>query len=60
MKILFVLIPLSLMLLGLAVWGFVWAVRSGQFDDLDSPGWRILVDDDEPLPESERKDDHQP
>lgn len=48
MKILLVLIPISLALLGVAVAGFLWAVRSGQFDDLDSPAWRILSDDDEP------------
>ena len=48
MKILFLLIPLSLLLLGIAVWAFFWAVRSGQFDDLDSPAYRILLDDDEP------------
>jgi len=46
MKILFLLIPLSLLFLALAVWAFFWAVRSGQFDDLDSPGYRILLDDD--------------
>ena len=48
MKILFLLIPLSLLLLGIALWAFFWAVRSGQFDDLDSPAYRILLDDDEP------------
>ena len=29
---------------------FVWAVRSGQFDDLDTPAVRILTDDDESPP----------
>lgn len=48
MEILFVLIPLSLILLGIAVWAFFWAVKSGQFDDLDSPAYRILLDDDDP------------
>lgn len=45
MTIVFVLIPLGLVLTLLAVWGFFWAVSSGQFDDLDSPGWSILQDD---------------
>lgn len=49
MKILFLLIPLSLALFGLAIWAFLWAVRSGQFDDLDSPGWRVLQDEDPEL-----------
>jgi len=45
-SIIFILIPLGLVLLGVAVWAFFWAVGSGQFEDLDSPAWRILMDDD--------------
>jgi cbb3-type cytochrome oxidase maturation protein len=47
-NILYLLIPLTLALVLLAGWAFFWAVNSGQFDDLDSPAWRILVDDGEP------------
>jgi cbb3-type cytochrome oxidase maturation protein len=47
MNILFLLIPLGLLLLGIAVWAFFWAVGSGQFDDLDSPAWSVLMDDDQ-------------
>ena len=50
MNIIFVLIPLGLVLLGAAVLAFFWAVRSGQFDDLESPAWRILMDDDRKPP----------
>ncbi len=46
MNVLLVLIPLSLVLVLLAVGVFVWAVRKGQFDDLDTPALRILQDDD--------------
>ena len=46
MNILLLLIPLSLLLLGAAVWMFVWAVRRGQFDDLDTPPLDMLGDDD--------------
>jgi cbb3-type cytochrome oxidase maturation protein len=46
MSILYVLIPLALLILGGAVWAFFWAVGSGQFDDLDTPAMRILMDDD--------------
>jgi cbb3-type cytochrome oxidase maturation protein len=46
MSILYVLIPLALILLGVAVWAFFWAVGSGQFDDLDTPAVRIVMDDD--------------
>lgn len=50
MTILLLLIPISLALLGLAVWAFVWAVRRGQFDDLDSAALDILADDHPPRP----------
>lgn len=46
MSILYVLIPLALLVLGVAVWAFFWAVGSGQFDDLDTPAMRIILDDD--------------
>jgi len=46
MNIIFVLIPLGLVLLAFAIWAFFWAVGNGQFDDLDTPAWRILLDDD--------------
>jgi cbb3-type cytochrome oxidase maturation protein len=49
-NILLMLIPLSLALLGLAVAAFVWAVKRGQFDDLDTPALDILEDDDRPAP----------
>lgn len=55
MNILYVLIPLALLILGAAVWAFFWAVGSGQFDDLDTPAMRILLDDDtKPPPDDER------
>ena len=46
MNILFLLIPISLVLLGLIVWIFLWAIRDGQFDDLEGPAHRILMDED--------------
>lgn len=45
MAILLVLVPISLILLGLAIWAFVWAVRGGQYDDLDSPPIDMLRSD---------------
>ncbi|MBB3191334.1 cbb3-type cytochrome oxidase assembly protein CcoS [Halomonas cerina] len=47
MSILYLLIPLSLILLGLAVWAFFWAVKNDQFEDLEGPAYRILFDEDE-------------
>lgn len=52
MAILLFLIPVSLLLLALAIWAFVQAVRGGQFDDLDTPPLDILNDDEpEPSPQ---------
>ncbi|GIX22538.1 MAG: hypothetical protein KatS3mg121_1321 [Gammaproteobacteria bacterium] len=48
MNIVFLLIPLSIVLLAVAVWAFFWAVDRGQFDDLDTPAWRILEDEEPP------------
>jgi len=46
-NILFVLVPIALLLAGLGVWAFAWAVRRGQFDDVETPAMRMLVDDEE-------------
>ena len=45
MNIIFVLIPLSLVLVALAVWAFFWSVNHAQFDDLDTPAWIPLSDE---------------
>jgi cbb3-type cytochrome oxidase maturation protein len=47
MDILYLLIPLSLVLVFLIGAVFWWALRSGQFDDLDVPARAILLDDDQ-------------
>lgn len=52
MQILFVLIPLGLVLLGLAVWAFFWAVSHDQFDDMETPAYRVLMDDDRHPPDA--------
>ena len=52
MEILILLIPLSVLLalvIGAAFW---WSAQNGQFDDLEGPGHRILMDDDQPVRES--------
>lgn len=50
MEALYLLIPLSLLLVGLAVWVFFRMSDSGQFDDLQGPAHSILMDDDRPRP----------
>ena len=47
MQILFLLIPISVILITAAVFAFQWAVRTRQFDDLESPGMIPLLDDTE-------------
>lgn len=48
MESLFLLIPIAIVFVAIAVKLFFWAVDSGQFEDLDSDGQRILFDDDVP------------
>ena len=55
MSTLLILIPVSLAIALLALVAFLWAQRSGQFDDLDGAANRILFDDDDPAP---RPDDN--
>ena len=45
MSLVSVLIPVTMLLVGFGLWAFFWAVRTGQFDDLDIPAWEVLVDD---------------
>ena len=58
MSMLYVLIPLAILLLGVAVWALLWAIKSGQFDDLESQGWSVVLDDDQKPPPIE--DDENP
>jgi cbb3-type cytochrome oxidase maturation protein len=46
MSALYIVLPLALLIAGLAVAAFVWTVRSGQLDDVDTPPLRILFDDE--------------
>ncbi|MEC9373883.1 MAG: cbb3-type cytochrome oxidase assembly protein CcoS [Planctomycetota bacterium] len=46
MSTLYIVLPLALIVSGIAVWAFVRSVRSGQFDDLDTPAVRVLFDDE--------------
>jgi cbb3-type cytochrome oxidase maturation protein len=48
MTILFVLIPLSLILLGVSVWSLFWAVDNDQFENLDQAAYAFQTDEDPP------------
>jgi cbb3-type cytochrome oxidase maturation protein len=47
MSILLLLVPLALILGALFLWGFAWSVRSGHYDDLETPAIRMLIEEDE-------------
>jgi cbb3-type cytochrome oxidase maturation protein len=60
MDILYLLIPMSLVLVAVIALIFLWAVKSGQFEDMEGPAHRILMDDDHSSSEdtsTERSDD---
>lgn len=50
MEVIYLLIPISMLLVGVMAWFFLWSVRSGQFDDMEGPAHQILMDDDRPSP----------
>lgn len=51
MKLLFLLIPISLIVIAVAIYVFIWAIKNHQFDDLSSPAMIPLFDDKEELKE---------
>lgn len=63
MEILYLLIPLAILLVALIALAFLWSIKSGQFDDLEGPAWRILHDDEAPpgaaLKQAEKKPNSQ-
>jgi cbb3-type cytochrome oxidase maturation protein len=46
MSVLYLVLPLALVIVGVAVAAYLWAARAGQFDDLETPSVRVLGDDD--------------
>ncbi len=49
MEILVILVPLALTLGLMGLAGFLWSLRSGQYDDLDGAAWRAIADDEPPV-----------
>ena len=47
MSVLYLLVPLALVIVAAAVAAFRWATDDGQFDDLETPALRILLDDEQ-------------
>jgi P-type Cu2+ transporter len=48
MDALYVMIPIAIVIVALAIRLLFWAVDSGQYDDMDGPAHSILFDDDDP------------
>ncbi|EXI73957.1 MAG TPA: cbb3-type cytochrome oxidase assembly protein CcoS [Candidatus Accumulibacter phosphatis] len=57
METLYLLIPISVVLVFLIALAFWWSLRSGQFDDMEGPAYRILMDDDRSSPAASAGDD---
>jgi cbb3-type cytochrome oxidase maturation protein len=52
MEIVTLLIGLALILVIVIIWAFFWAVKSGQFDDMEGPAHRIIMEEDQPPAET--------
>lgn len=48
MGVLYLFVPLSVVIAGVMVWAVFWAIRNNQYEDLDGPAHRMLLDDDDP------------
>ena len=55
MESLYLLVPLALIIAAGIIWVFLWAVKSDQFEDLEGPAHRIIMDDDDRV--KEKSDD---
>ncbi len=59
MSVVLIMIPVALILAGLAVAAFIIAAKKGQFDDLDTPALRAIFDDDETPPQPPKQSTEQ-
>jgi cbb3-type cytochrome oxidase maturation protein len=48
MEVMVILVPLALGLGLVGLLGFLWSLKSGQYDDLEGAAWRAIADDDPP------------
>ena len=58
MSVIYLALPIALLLVGAAFMAFRWSVRSGQLDDLDTPAYRALFDDEARSTAKEHLGDH--
>ena len=55
MSVIILLIILGVIVAGAFLAGFIWAVKNGQYDDIESPAMRMLFDDAKPLKKKMKK-----
>ena len=60
MPALYIMIPVAVVIVGICIAIFFWAVDSGQYDDLEGPAHSILFDDQDPRHQAAVKHDEQP
>lgn len=59
MEVLFLFVPLSMLVVAGLVWAAFWAIRNNQYEDLEGPAHRILMDDDDPrIPTNQSTEDN--
>ena len=56
MNVLYFMVPLAILLAGAGIYAFFWSVRSGQFDDVETPAIRVLLDEEDELPARPEED----
>lgn len=54
MNVLIILLPIALFLGTLGLIGFIWSMKTGQFDDLEGAGWRAIMNDDDQMDPNHR------
>lgn len=59
METFLILIPVTLALVALSLWAFVWSARNGQFEDIDRQAWSILFDNTEEAHKQESQKEQQ-
>jgi cbb3-type cytochrome oxidase maturation protein len=59
MNILYILVPVALLLAAAGVYAFFWSVKSGQYDDTDTPAIRVLMEDELAAPPEASKENGQ-
>ena len=60
MSAVYIALPVALLLAIAGVIAFIWATKSGQMDDLETPGQRVLFDDDQVPRANDSTDDSEP